>query len=107
MLPFIAMLIYLFLTDRQDRPEIFDAEQVAPEGTFKSPWFEPLLWIGGLYAGSMIIGFIPSIIIFFVFFFSFKAKTSWLKTSVLTAVGVILLLAFSHFLNLELPQGLI
>jgi len=39
-------------------------------------------------------------------FFSLKAKTGWLQTALLTAAGVILLMLFSSFLNLELPQGL-
>ncbi len=107
MIPFLIALFYVYLKNKQERPEIFDAEQVAAAGTFKSPWYEPILWIGGLYIVSMIIGFVPSIILFFVFFFTFKAETSWLKTAILTAAGVILLMTFSHFLNLELPKGLI
>jgi putative tricarboxylic transport membrane protein len=106
-LPFFLRLLYFYFKDEQSRPEIFDAEEVAPEGTFKSPWYEPILWVGGLYLLSMVIGFIPAIIIFFVSFFTIKANTGWLKTSILTAAGVSLLLVFSHFLNLELPQGLL
>ncbi len=106
MIPCFIALFYVYLKNKQDRPEIFDAEQVAEPGTFKSPWYEPILWVGGLYILSMIIGFVPSIILFFIFFFTFKAEASWLKTAILTAAGVILLLTFSHFLNLELPQGL-
>lgn len=106
-LPFILYLLWIFIKDDQDRPEVFDAEQVAAEGTFKAAWYEPILWIGGLYLLSMLIGFIPSIILFFIFFFTYKAKSNWLQTFVLTAAGVILLMAFSKFLNLELPQGLI
>ena len=107
LLPFFAILLWIFFKNQQSRPEIFDAELVAEEGTFKSPWYEPLLWVGGLYLLTMVIGFIPSIIVFFISFFTFKAHTSWLKTATLTAAGVILLLVFSHFLNLQLPQGLL
>ena len=83
-----------------------DAEQVAAPGTFKAPWYEPILWIGGLYVLSTIIGFISAIIIFFVSFFTIKAETSFLKTALLTVSGVTLLLLFGYFLNLEFPQGL-
>ncbi len=107
LLPFIALLFYYYLNDRQERPEIFDTELVAEPGTFKSAWYEPLVWVGGLYLLSVILGFIPAIILFFVFFFTFKANTSWLQTALLTFGGVALLMIFSHFLNLELPQGLI
>lgn len=107
MIPFFTILLWIYYKNKQDRPEIFDAELVAEEGTFKSPWYEPLLWVGGLYILSMIIGFIPSIILFFITFFTLKAQTTWLKTAILTASGVTILLVFSHFLNLELPQGLL
>lgn len=107
LIPFLALLLRIYMKNDQSRPEVFDAEQVAEEGTFKASWYEPIIWVGGLYAGSMLIGFIPAIIIFFVSFFTLKARTGWLQTSLLTAGGVSLLMIFSHFLNLELPQGLI
>ncbi len=105
MVPCLIVLIYVFVKNQQDKPEIFDAELVAEEGTFKAPWYEPVLWISGLYILSMLIGFIPAIILFFIFFFTYKAGTQWLRTSILTFCGVVLLLLFSYFLNLELPQG--
>ncbi len=107
LIPFILYLFWIYKSNDQSKPEIFDAEQVAEEGTFKASWFEPIAWVGGLYILSMIIGFVPSIILFFISFFTLKAGTSWLHTALLTAGGVLLLLGFSHFLNLELPQGLL
>ncbi len=104
-IPFGLYLLYIFLSRQTSSPSVFDAEQAVAEGTFKATWYEPLLWIGGLYLLSMLIGFVPAIIIFFVSFFTLKAKTGWLQTALLTAAGVILLLMFSSFLNLELPQG--
>jgi hypothetical protein len=62
--------------------------------------------VGGLYGLSVIIGFIPSIVLFFICFFTIKAKTGLVKTALLTAGGVAVLLAFGYFLNLEFPQGL-
>jgi len=106
-LPFCLWLIWIFVKKKDGNPAIFDAEQVAEEGTFKSPWYEPILWIGGLYIGSFMIGFIPSIIIFFVIFLTLKAETSWLKTSLLTSAALGLLTAFGYFLNLEFPQGIL
>ncbi|MDF1866826.1 MAG: hypothetical protein P1U70_18470, partial [Saprospiraceae bacterium] len=75
--------------------------------TFKAPWYEPILWIGGLYILSVLIGFIPAIMVFFIAFFTIKANTSLVKTAVLTAAGVGLLFLFGYFLNLEFPQGLL
>jgi len=103
--PFGIWLLWIFFRKKQDHPAVFDAEQVAEEGTFKAPWHEPVLWVGGLYILSVIIGFIPAIMLFFISFFTLKAKTGWLQTALLTAGGVAVLLAFGYFLNLEFPQG--
>ena len=105
-LPFALWLIWLFVRKRTDSPALFDAEQAVDEGTFKAPWYEPILWIGGLYVLSYLIGFIPAIMLFFISFFTVKAKTGWLKTALLTAGGVSVLLLFGHFLNLTFPQGI-
>jgi len=105
-LPFALWLIWLFIRKRTDSPALFDAEQAVDEGTFKAPWYEPILWIGGLYVLSYLIGFIPAIMLFFISFFTVKAKTGWLKTALLTAGGVSVLLIFGYFLNLKFPQGL-
>ncbi|MEZ5043155.1 MAG: tripartite tricarboxylate transporter permease [Saprospiraceae bacterium] len=106
-LPFSLWLIYIFAKNKTANAAVFDAEQVAEEGTFKAPWYEPVFWIGGLYVSSFLIGFIPSIIIFFITFFTLKAQTGWLKTAILTAGGVGLLLTFGYFLNLEFPKGIL
>lgn len=105
MIPFAALLLWKFANKQVDDPAVFDAEQAVEEGTFKAPWYEPVLWVGGLYILSALIGFIPSIILFFISFFTLKAQISWLKTALLTAAGVSLLMAFGYFLNLEFPQG--
>lgn len=105
-LPFAFWLIYSIAKNKMGNAAIFDAEQIAEEGTFKAPWYEPLLWIGGLYLGSAIIGFLPSIIIFFVSFLTTKAQTTWKKTALLTATALFLLSMFGYFLNLEFPQGI-
>ena len=106
-LPFAFWLLKIFLKKEHGNPAIFDAEQVAEEGAFKAPWYEPIVWIGGLYALSVLIGFVPAIIMFFIAFFTIKARTSWARTAVLTALGVGFLLLFGYFLNLEFPQGLV
>ena len=106
-LPFGLWLLWIFIQEKQENPAIFDAEQVAEAGTFKAPWYEPILWIGGLYILSIIIGFIPAVILFFIVFLTLKGNTSWIQTALLTAGGIGLLLAFGYFLNLEFPQGII
>lgn len=106
-LPFALWLIWILIKGEKGNPSIFDAEQVAEAGTFKASWYEPVLWIGGLYIGSSIVGFIPSIILFFISFLTFKAKTTWLQTALLTASAIALLSAFGYFLNLEFPKGIL
>ncbi len=105
-LPFALYLVWIFIQKKTDNAAVFDAEQVAAPGTFKATWYEPILWIGGLYVLSMIIGFIPAVILFFIAFFTLKARIGWLQTAVLTAAGVGLLMLFGYFLNLEFPQGM-
>jgi len=106
-IPFGLYLLYIFFSKQTSSSSVFDAEQAVAKGTFKATWYEPLLWIGGLYVLSTLIGFVPAIILFFVIFFTLKAKSGWLQTALLTAIGVILLMLFSSFLNLELPQGML
>ena len=105
-LPFALWLIGLFVRKKTDDPAIFDAEQAVDEGTFKAPWYEPILWLGGLYVLTYIIGFVPAIMFFLISFFTVKASAGWLKTALLTAGGVSVLLLFGYFLNLRFPQGL-
>lgn len=106
-LPFAVWMLWIYYKKDVRNPAIFDAEQAAEPGTFKAPWYEPILWIGGLYVLSGLIGFIPAIIIFFISFFTLKAHTSLLKTATLTAAGVGLLMIFGYFLNLEFPSGVL
>ncbi len=106
-LPFALWLMWIFVKKQEGNDAVFDAEQAAEEGTFKAPWYEPILWVGGLYVLSMVIGFLPAIILFFISFFTLKAHTGWKKTAVLTAAGVGMLMLFGYFLNLEFPQGML
>lgn len=106
-LPFAVWLLWIFIKGDSSNPALFDAEQAADPGTFKAPWYEPVLWIGGLYVLSVIIGFIPAIMVFFITFFTLKAQTSFWRTAALTAAGVSILLLFGYFLNLEFPQGIL
>lgn len=106
-LPFAVWLIWILLKGKAANPAIFDAEQASAPGTFKAPWYEPILWIGGLYLASVLIGFIPAIMLFFIAFFTLKAHTNVWRTALLTAVGSGVLLLFGYFLNLEFPQGML
>ena len=67
-IPFVLWLFYTYYKQDTNHAAIFDAEQAVEEGTFKAPWYEPILWIGGLYVLSVIIGFVPAIIVFSLFF---------------------------------------
>lgn len=105
--PLAIYLIYDFLARKDKSAASFDAEQAVDSDTFKSEWYSPVLWIGGLYIGSTIVGFIPSIILFFVSFLTLKAKQNFWQTAVLTLSAVCVLQLFSYFLNLEFPVGIL
>ena len=104
--PLTVYLVWIFARKDRDNPAVFDAEQVAEPGAFKANWYEPILWIGGLYVLSFVIGFIPAIIVFLISFFTIKARIGWLKTALLTASAVAFFLSFGYLLNLEFPAGL-
>ena len=103
--PFALWLIWVFIKKEHGNAAIFDAEQVAKEGEFKSPPFEPIAWLTGLYVATVLIGFVASVVLFFILFLRIKARATWLKTALLTASAVSLLMAFGYFLNLEFPSG--
>lgn len=105
--PLSLYLIYNLIKNKDEAAAGFDAEQLAEEGTFKASWYEPVLWIGGLYVASTLIGFIPAIIVFFVVFLSIKAEQSFGNTALLTASAILLLQFFGYFLNLEFPSGIL
>ena len=104
-LPFAIWLMWKYYRQRQGDSAIFDAEQLVPPDTYKSPWYEPVLWIGLLYFTCTIIGFIPAVIVFFIAFFTIKVKAGWWKTAGLTLGGVSFMLLFQYLLNLQLPEG--
>ena len=104
-LPLCIRLLWIFYRKESD-PAIFDAEQVVEALTFKATWYEPVLWVAGLYVLSSLVGFVLAIALFFIAFFTLKARTGWLKTALLTGGGVLLLLIFGYFLNLEFPAGI-
>jgi len=106
-LPFALWLIWIFFKRKHGNAAIFDAEQLVEEGEFKSPPFAAIGWLTGLYVVTVFIGFVPSVVLFFILFLRIKAKTTWWKTAVLTASGVGLMMAFGYFLNLEFPSGLL
>lgn len=106
-MPFAIWLLWVLFKGEPTHAAIFDAEQASIPGEFKAPWYEPIMWIGGLYTLSALIGFIPAIMLFFIAFFTIKAQTNLVKTALLTAAGTGALLLFGYFLNLEFPAGLI
>ena len=106
-LPFALWLIWIFVRNKQENPAVFDAEQVLSPDTYKAPWYEAVLWIGGLYGLSAVIGFLPAVMVFLISFFTLKARTGLLQTALLTLGGVGFLAVFAMLLNLEFPQGLL
>ena len=105
--PFALWLLVKLLRGGPDEPAVFDAEQAVAPDAYRLPWWDPVAWIAGLYLGSAVVGFVPSVIVFFVSFLTLRAKTGYVRTAVLTAGGVALLVALGHFLNLQFPRGLI
>ena len=105
LVPIAAYLLWVLMTGRRENPIVFDAE-IRSAGEYKTGALRPLMWMGGLYAGTVVVGFIPAIAAFFLGLLR-NQGTRWPLTLSLTAGGLSFLLAMGHLLVLEFPGGLL
>ncbi|WP_142847557.1 tripartite tricarboxylate transporter permease [Telmatospirillum sp. J64-1] len=104
-----ALLLWKFLSGKHSDPANYDHEVEA--GLRDDPTVVSLshyvLWIAGLVAGTALVGFFISVVVFFLFFLRLKAGASWLRAVLLTAAAISGLLLLAHTLVLDLPGGLL
>ena len=74
----------------------------APRGLWST-----LAWFTALLILTVLVGFTLALSAFFVVFLRLRAGCSWLKTGLLTVVGVGTLLTIAYALNREFPAGLL
>ena len=78
-----------------------------PEGENKYGLWQTLIWFAGLLVLTSLIGFILALAIFLLLFFSVRAGQSWLRTLLLSAVGIGFICFMAWLLNRDFPPGLL
>jgi putative tricarboxylic transport membrane protein len=90
-------------------PIVHDAEtRVATAGPdrLESTW-RNMSWLGGLVVAASLVGFFAATLAFFPAFLRTKAKASWSKSLLLSALAAGILLALGSLLSTDYPGGLL
>lgn len=106
----LSSIVFIKLAAKKvDDPVNFDNEYVAGYIGDQSvaTLRHYLYWLFALIAGCYFVGYLISITAFFIVFLLVKARTSLLRTTSLTGIAVGFLVALSHVMVLDLPQGLL
>lgn len=102
-------VFYKLCTGKIDDPVNFDNEIEAGYKGDHSVASLPhyIYWLLALIAGCYFVGYLISITAFFIAFLLVKARTSLVRTTVLTGIAVSFLVSLAHVMVLDLPQGLL
>jgi hypothetical protein len=66
-----------------------------------------LLWIGALYLGMFLVGYLAASFVFVALFLRRVASLSWARSLVSSALLVTVLLTLGRFLHMVWPEGLV
>ena len=102
----LVLLVQMRLKPETD-PLFADREIHDPEGENKYGLWQTLIWFAGLLVLTSLIGFILALAIFLLLFFSVRAGQSWLRTLLLSAVGIGFMCFMAWLLNRDFPPGLL
>ena len=102
----LVLLVQMRLKPETD-PLFADREMHDPEGENKYGLWQTLIWFAGLLVLTSLIGFILALAIFLLLFFSARAGQSWLRTLLLSAVGIGFMCFMAWLLNRDFPPGLL
>ncbi|MES9844229.1 MAG: tripartite tricarboxylate transporter permease [Candidatus Sedimenticola sp. 6PFRAG5] len=109
MLTFSSLVFYKLATRQIDDAVNFDNEVEA--GYMDNPEVAPLkeyiFWLAGFLIGAYFLGYLITIVLFFLLFLRIKANTSIAKTLLLTTIAVGFLTALAHVMVLDFPRGLL
>jgi putative tricarboxylic transport membrane protein len=105
---FSTLLLAAILFGRPGNAAHYDQEYQEPyrELGVRGLWLN-IAWFAGLLVASALVGFILAIVAFFIAFLRLRAEVSWLRTIILTAAGVGLMILLGYFLVLDFPRGLL
>ena len=102
----LVLLVQMRLKPETD-PLFADREMHDPEVENKYGLWQTLVWFAGLLVLTLLIGFILALAIFLLLFFSVRAGQSWLRTLLLSAVGIGFMCFMAGLLNRDFPPGLL
>jgi hypothetical protein len=105
----VAIGLYILLRGPSGHPFAFDSEigwRERKEG-YQSSLLYYVYWIAGLMVGIYLVGFVLALVLFFVVFLRTKSDARWWTIGLMTASMPAVFSAFSHFLVLEFPSGLL
>ena len=102
----LVLLVQMRLKPETD-PLFADREMHDPEGENKYGLWQTLIWFAGLLVLTSLIGFILALAIFLLLFFSVRAGQYWLRTLLLSAVGIGFMCFMAWLLNRDFPPGLL
>lgn len=109
MLVISGAVLFKLASGRIDDPVNHDnevvEEYVSNQGI--ASLFHYLYWIIGLVISCYLFGFLISVTGFFVTFLLVKARTSLVRTAMLTSSIVVFMASLSHIMVLDLPNGLL
>lgn len=109
MLIMSGIVLLKLILNRSDDAANFDNEVVAGYQGDRSVagLMHYVYWIAGLIGSCYLVGFLISVTCFFVAFLMVKARTSVLRTAILTGCAIAFLVTLSHVMVLDLPEGLL
>lgn len=102
----VALLVRMIRAPESD-PVFADGEAGGEDASAPHGLWATLAWFASLLVLSSLLGFILALVIFLIAFFRVRAGLSWLKTLLLTAVGVGFMCFMAGILNRDFPPGLL
>jgi putative tricarboxylic transport membrane protein len=105
----VALGLNILLRGPSGNPFAFDSEigwRERNEG-YQTSLLYYVYWIAGLMAGIYLVGFVLALALFFVAFLRTQSDARWWSIGLMTASMLAVLSAFSYFLVLVFPSGLL
>ena len=108
---FALLCCLILLVQMIRRPEgdsIFADKEIAGEDA-DAPYglWSTMGWFAGLIVATWFVGFILALVGFLIAFFRVRASADWVKTLILTVVGISFMCLMAGALNRDFPPGLL
>ncbi len=102
-----AIILLLQMLRRRATDNIFyDGEVRGEDADAPHGLWATLSWFGALLLATAVFGFVIALSLFFVGFLRVRGGVGWLRSLLLTAAGLTILLVIASALNRDFPPGL-